>query len=170
MKPIAIAARLCAALCLVACTAGAVDEAKPESEAANRHAGYYYPEPTSRETYNSRAQVVEQLATRANRLALVVGITHEQLDLTFTPRYVVFAKGDEADKLIIVALDDELFRTAYRMRAVLAQMTAMARASELFQSLQVEDLFTFLDLVRMLGFAQVTVSDGDRLTHQITLE
>ena len=171
MKATTIAARLCVALLLLAgCTEGALNTAPPAPDAADRHAGYYYPAPNSRETYNSRAKVVAELATRANRLALTVGITQEQLKLAFAPRFVVFAKGDEAEKLIIVALDDEVMRSTYRMRAVLAQMTSMARASEFFQTLQIEDLFTFLDLVRMLGFAQVTVSDGVQLTHQITLE
>ena len=137
--------------------------------AADRHAGYYYPEVTSSEAYRSRAQVLEQ-ASRAARLSFIVGLTAAQGGRPHPPRYAIFAKGEEAQKLIIVGLDGESFRTLFRARAVLAQMTARARNTELFKSLEVEDYFTFFDLLRMLGFERLTVSDGETYAHQVDFE
>ncbi|MBT7757204.1 MAG: molybdopterin-guanine dinucleotide biosynthesis protein A, partial [Rhodospirillaceae bacterium] len=44
-----------------------------------------------------------------------------------------------------------------------------ARASALFRNLAVEDIFTFFDLARMLGFERITVSDGKTYSHRIEL-
>ncbi len=92
------------------------------------HEGYYYPKVTSTEVYKSEA-AVEAGATRATRLAFIVGYTAQQLSRAYAPRIAMFAKGDDAEKLIIVALDDGVMRTLFRARAVLAQMTAVARST-----------------------------------------
>jgi hypothetical protein len=55
------------------------------------------------------------------------------------------------------------------MRALLAALTSQARTSPLFaQSNQPENL-NFFDLARMAGFTQLTISDGDKFSHQINL-
>ena len=82
----------------------------------------------------------------------------------------MFAKGDEAEKLIIVALDDQGIATIYHARALLAQLTAVARASEFFSELGVATYFTFFDLARMLGFERLTISDGISFTHRVDIE
>ena len=137
--------------------------------AEDRHEYYYYPEITSREAYEARARPQPGLGREA-RLAFVVGQTVVQQARPYPPRYALFAKGDEAEKLIIVGLHGDSFRTLYRARAVLAQLTAAARGTELFRNLEVEDYFTFFDLCRLLGFQQITVSDGENYAHQIALE
>jgi len=37
----------------------------------------------------------------------------------------------------------------------------------MFGELQVEDVFAFLDLLKILGFTQLTINDGDTFAHQI---
>jgi len=133
------------------------------------HEGYYYPKITSSEIYRSEA-VVEPGATRKSRLAFIVGFTSQQLSRGYAPNYAMFAKGDDAEKLIIVALDDGVMRTLYRARAVLAQMTSIARSTTMFNDMGVADSYTFFDLAKMIGFKQITVSDGATYAHQITLQ
>ncbi len=82
----------------------------------------------------------------------------------------MFAKGTEAEKLIIVALVDGRIDTLYRARAVLANMTAAARVLPAFREMGVQDWFTFLDLIHMLGFKQVTISNGRDFAHQLIIE
>jgi len=72
--------------------------------------------------------------------------------------------------MIIVGLYGDSFNTRYRMRALLAMLTAVARVTPLFKEERVEDYFTFLDLCKMLGFKQLTVSDGRKFAHQIKIE
>lgn len=139
------------------------------AKADDRHAGYYYPDITSEETYVARAHVLPQ-ASREMRIGFVVAQTVGQRERAFPPRYALFAKGEHAQKMIIVGLDDESFATLYRARAVLAQLTAVARSTEFFRNLAVEDYFTFFDLARMLGFEQITVSNGRDYAHQISLQ
>lgn len=135
----------------------------------DRLEGYYYPKVTSRETYVSRAKTLED-STRTRRLGFVTGLTEQLADMPYAPSYAIFAKGDEANRLIIVAYNDGELNTVYRARALLASLTALARLTPLFQQLQVEELFTFFDLCKMLGFTTITVSDGRRFTHQVVLK
>ena len=133
-----------------------------------RYEGYYYPKITSRETYVSRAKVLDD-SDRARRLGFVTGLTQQLADQAYAPTYAIFAKGDKADKLIVVAYGEGQFNTVYRARALFAALTALARLTPLFQQFQVEDIFTFFDLCKMLGFATITISDGDKFAHQVTL-
>ena len=143
--------------------------AAPATAAQDRHAGYYYPEVTSREVYKARAKVLDE-ADRKARIGFIVGMTETQGTLPYPPTYAVIAKGEEAEKMIIIGLDGESFRTLYRARAMLGRLTAQARSTTLFRRLAVEDYFTFFDLIRMLGFEQLTVSDGETYAHQVTFE
>ena len=142
----------------------------PSARAADdRHAGYYYPEPASTETYKARARTLAG-ASRAQRIAFVTGVTLKQRERPHPPVIAMFAKGERAEKLIIVGLVDGRLDTIYRARAVLAMLTATARTTPIFQEYQVEEIFTFLDLCKMLGFEKVTISDGRVFAHRILIE
>ena len=135
----------------------------------DRHAGYYYPIPASSEVYVAHASELPDVGRR-QRLAFVTGFTVRQQTLPYPPHIALFAKGDDAQKLIIIGLDDNRMNTLYRARAILAMMTATARATPIFQEFKVEEIFTFLDLCKMLGFKQITISDGKHFAHQILIE
>ncbi len=137
--------------------------------AADRHQGYYYPEPATKETYVARSRVMEE-ADRSIRIGFVTGITQQLLTKPYPPTAAIFAKGAEAQKLIIVALEDGRIDTLYRARALFANLTAVSRGMPIMQELGVQDWFTFFDLVRMLGFAQITISNGREFSHQVILE
>ena len=137
--------------------------------ADDRHAGYYYPEPQTRETYTARSRTLDE-ADRALRIGFVTGITQQLMRLPYPPTAAIFAKGSEAQKLIIVALEDGRIDTIYRARALFANLTAVSRGMPIMQELGVQDWFTFFDLVRMLGFAQITISNGREFSHQVILE
>jgi hypothetical protein len=134
----------------------------------DRHAGYYHPEVGSEELYPSRAPVLPE-ADRTRRIGFATALTQGQLARDFPPFYAVYAKGAEAEKMILVALEAERLDTLYRMRAFLAQLTAVARTSPMFVEADVADWYTFLDLLHMLGFEQLTVSDGRDWAHRYHL-
>jgi len=166
---------------LGACAAPAPDvtspaqaKAQPEQAAAppkghqDRHSGYYYPALTSRETYTARAKTFKS-ANRSTRLGFVTAITKQQLERHYAPNTAIFAKGEQAEKLIIVALEAGAISTIHQGRAMLAQFTATARLSPLFAELGVQGFFTFFDLAKLLGFKTITISDGATWAHQITI-
>ncbi|MEQ8968087.1 MAG: molybdopterin-guanine dinucleotide biosynthesis protein A [Azospirillaceae bacterium] len=177
IRPIARAALLAAGLaCLATVPASAqVDEQaatvnRPtEADGDDRHEGYYHPPVTSMEIYKARAPILEESDAR-RRIGFVVALTREQLDRPYPPPYALFAKGAESEKAIIVALEGGSLDTLYRMRAMLAQLTAIARSSPLFVEANVADWYTFLDLLHMLGFTQLTVSDGETWAHRYSIE
>jgi hypothetical protein len=139
------------------------------AQAEDRHAGYYYPPPQTSEVYQARSVTLTD-SDRTRRVGFVVQLTKQMLSNPYPPDYVVFAKGDEADKMLIVALKGGVLDTLYRARALLAMLTAVARATPLFAQLGGEESFTFFDLLKILGFTQLTISDGDSFAHQVTIE
>lgn len=141
----------------------------PPVRAEDRHAGVYYPPPQSSETYISRAGK-EPGIERRQRIAFVVSVVSQINSRPYPPLVSVFAKGDLAEKLIIVAMEPGRLDTIYRVRAYLAALTSEARQTPVFAQRQVEDVFTFLDLLKIMGFERLTVSDGDRFSHQIDLK
>lgn len=147
---------------------GAEPDGDAEPDGSERHAGYYYPPPETTETYIARATPLAG-AVRRRRLGFVTALSAEMQGRPYPPDYVVFAKGAQSEKLIIVAVQQGRYDTIFRMRALLATLTAAARLTPLFQELEVDDVYTFFDLATMLGFRQITVSDGERFAHRIYL-
>ena len=168
-----VAAGLAVAMTLAAASgpAAAQDKAAPDKAAqdkADKYVGYYYPRPAAIETYKARAAVLPG-ANRKRRIAFIVAVVNERLQRPYPPTYSLFPKGGRAHKLIIVSNVAGQLNTIYRVRALLATMTSVARTLPIFRQHSVEDDFTFLDLMKMLGFESVTISDGDSFTHQIIL-
>ncbi|MCZ6859651.1 MAG: molybdopterin-guanine dinucleotide biosynthesis protein A [Alphaproteobacteria bacterium] len=133
----------------------------------DRHEGYYYPPlQNPPEIYKARATTLPE-ANRKRRLAFVTALTNQMMQNPYPPPFALFAKGDDAEKLIIVSLYDNAYNTIYRGRGLLAILTAAARMTPIFRKHQVEDVFTFFDLLKLQGFERVTVSDGKEFSHQI---
>ena len=72
--------------------------------------------------------------------------------------------------MIIVGLNDSGLNSIYRARALLAMLTAQARVTPLFRDTNRAEVFTFLDLAKLLGFQLITVRDGREFAHQIVIE
>lgn len=134
----------------------------------DRHAGYYYPPATVTEEYQPEATTVSG-ATRARRIGLIAAITNKATANAYAPTYVMFAKGADAEKLIIIGMGGYI-GNIYQARALLAQLTAQARFTEAFKEVDAEHRLTFLDFLKMLGFDQVTVSDGKSFALQIAIK
>ncbi len=157
-------------LALLAVLAGGLASVATVPAAADdRHAGYYYPVPATRETYTARAETLPE-ANRKRRILFITELMNQLMAKPYPPPYAIFAKGEEAEKLIITSLYSDGYNTLYRLRGLLAMLSSRARGTPMFQHYEVEDVFTFFDLLKLLGFERLTVTDGDRLAHQITIE
>ncbi|MGE0580038.1 MAG: hypothetical protein AB7F22_05815 [Reyranella sp.] len=173
----------CLALALTASTAvpmavQAQQPAKPATPAAtkpagapteDRYIGYYYPKPTSTEVFESSMQTIAG-AERPQRIQFVTVVSQGTIQSAYRVPYAVFAKGEKGDKMIIVGMQQGELNTLYRMRALLANMTTMSRLSPFFQERTVAEDATFFDLLKLLGFKQLTITDGEKLTHQVTIK
>ncbi len=134
--------------------------------ARDRHVGYYYPKPTTIETYKARARPLPEF-DRGKRIQFAVSLNTHLLKRPYAPTYSIFVKGKHAEKLIIVANEEGRLNTLFRIRGLLATLTMMARTMPIFTKFKLGEILTFFDLLRMLGFKQLTVSDGDKLAHQV---
>jgi len=140
----------------------------PAEAAEDRYIGYYYPAPDSTEIYCARIPPLENMDKR-RRIGFVIGIKEGMATRPYEAAYSVFAKGEESQKLIIVAKIDGYLKTIYRARALLADLTNCARTTPIFEETGAPEDLTFLDLLALLSFESVTLSDGDNFTHQIKI-
>ena len=131
--------------------------------------GYYYPKPEVVETYQARVATLPD-SDRSRRLGFVTALSKEFDARPYPPNYLVFAKGDDADKLIITGMIDGQFNTVFRTRALLADLTASARLTDFFQKNAIAEYATFLDFLKLLGFKEVTVTDGATFAQQIKIQ
>ncbi len=164
----AVRRRLAAAGLALAMAVAAASGPAAAQDRADKYVGYYYPKPAAMEVYRARAAVLPG-ANRKRRIAFIVAVVNERLQRPYPPTYSLFPKGGRAHTLIIVGNLPGRLNTIYRVRALLATMTSVARTLPIFRENSVEDDFTFLDLMKMLGFESVTVRDGESFTHQIIL-
>jgi hypothetical protein len=135
----------------------------------DRYVGYYYPKPTSTEVFESQMQTIATM-DRTQRIQFVTIVSQGTIQAAYRVPYAVFAKGDKGDTMIIVGMQAGELNTVYRMRALLANLTTMSRLSPFFQEKTVAEDATFFDLLKLLGFQSVTITDGEKITHQVTIK
>ena len=143
--------------------------AAPKAAGEDRYIGYYYPKPTATETYESSMQTIAG-TERAQRIQFVTVVSQGTIQSAYRVPYAVFAKGEKADRMIIVGMQQGELNTVYRMRALLANMTTMSRLSPFFQERTVAEDATFFDLLKLLGFRELTITDGEKVTLQVTIK
>ncbi|MDP1963470.1 MAG: hypothetical protein Q8K93_14840 [Reyranella sp.] len=148
--------------------------AKPAPAAAapaaeDKYVGYYYPKPTTVENYTSPMQTIAG-AERQQRVQFVTVVSQGTIQSAYRVPYSVFVKGDKAEKLIIVGLQPGELNSIYRIRAILANMTTMSRLSPFFQERTVAEDANFYDLLKMLGFTQLTATDGEKFAYQVNIK
>lgn len=169
------AASLAVLVAFGALPALAQQQPKPAAAAAtpkadeDRYVGYYYPKPTAIETYASPMQTIAG-AERAQRVQFATVVSQGTIQSAYRVPYSVFVKGEKADKMIIVGLQPGEMSTIFRARAILANMTTMSRLSPFFQERTIAEDANFFDLLKLLGFQQITISDGDKFTHQVNIK
>lgn len=139
------------------------------AEKLDKRAGYYYPPITSEEIFD-RTIAKAPKASSAVRTAFVTEITKSQLSARTEPRFVVFTKGSQSEHLIVIAVDDEIFGTLFRARAVMAQFSSKARSTPFFKKHGIQFDATWYDLAKILGFEDIVLSDGKSWAHRVTIE
>ena len=137
--------------------------------AQDRHAGYYYPQPQSEETYQALLPVFSGVS-RLSRVGFVTGLDQQQKQKPYPPVYHMFAKGADAQKLIIVGTEEGRYNTLYRLRGLLASMTADARTSPVFAKIGHVEQLNFFDLIKIVGFKELTITNGSDVSHRVIIK
>jgi hypothetical protein len=143
-------------LCLLAAAVPASDDEE----------GYYYPPVGSSEVFD-RTLAETPPAGPGVRVEFVTAVTRQQFEQAYSPRFALVIKGGAKDELIIVALDDSIFSTLFRARAVMAQLSASARTTEFFVKNRLSEVATFYDMLKIMGFRTLTLSDGESWSHRV---
>ena len=136
--------------------------------AQDRYIGYYYPAPGQIEIYCARVPILND-ANKKRRVGFIIGIKEGMNKQPYESPYAVFAKGSDSAKLIVISKMDGYLETVYRARALLADLSTSARTTPIFANSRAPEELTFLDLISLLGFQSVTLSDGNSFAHQIVI-
>ncbi|MEM8752794.1 MAG: hypothetical protein AAGF90_07450 [Pseudomonadota bacterium] len=158
-----------AAAALFAVSLFAAVEARADAHAEDRYEDYYYPPVTSEETF-TRVIAAAPPANAEIRVNFVTSVTKAQLAAPENPRFAIFEKGGASDRLIMVALDDEVFRTIFRARAQLSQITSNMRGTEFFRQQNLHVAGTMFDMLQIMGFKSLVISDGVSWSHLVRFE
>jgi hypothetical protein len=153
----------------IAAAQDSVSFSKDAQEEQSGHEGYYYPKPQTLEHFVSSAITLPE-SDKIRRQSFVIGMTKQLLDGKYAPGFAIFAKGQQSEKLIIVGMIDGQLNTVYRARALLAELTAVARSTPFFQQNTQPEESTFFDFMKLLGFHQVTITDGRSFAHQVIVD
>jgi hypothetical protein len=159
-------------LCLGSATAFAQQDASystGEDDSQSSHEGYYYPKPQTVEHFVSAVVTLPE-SDQTRRQAFIIGMTQKLLDGKYAPGFAIFAKGNKSEKLIVVGMIDGQLNTVYRARALLAELTAVARSTVFFQQNTQPEASNFFDFMKLLGFHQITITDGRDFAHQVTVD
>ena len=135
----------------------------------SKHEGYYYPKPQTLEHFVSNAITLPE-SDKTRRQSFIIGMTKQLLDGKYAPGFAIFAKGAQSEKLIVVGMIDGQLNTVYRARALLAELTAVARSTPFFQQNTQPEESTFFDFMKLLGFRQITITDGRGFAHQVVVD
>jgi len=146
-----------------------VSFSKDAEDEASGHEGYYYPKPQTLEHFVSSAITLPD-SDKIRRQSFVIGMTKQLLDGKYAPGFAIFAKGNQSEKLIIVGMIDGQLNSVYRARALLAELTAVARSTPFFQQNTQPEEATFFDFMKLLGFHQITITDGKAFAHQVVID
>jgi len=138
-------------------------------EKKDRRVGYYYPPITSEEVFD-RTIARAPKAIGPVRTAFITELTKSQLESPANPRIAIFGKGSETQHLIVVALDDDVFSTLFRARAVMAQLSSQARTTPFFKKNGIQFGATWYDLAKILGFRDIVLTDGKTWTHKVHIK
>ena len=132
--------------------------------------GYYYPKVGTSERFERQLLQADEPADRELRQLFLAQLRRDHAAMEGQRRFEIFAKGGEARNLIVVALDDEVFRTLFRARAVLAGLTTEARGTDFFRTNPAAERATWFDLLKVLGFEDIVISDGATWSHLVQLK
>ncbi|HTR86732.1 MAG TPA: hypothetical protein VMI56_19780, partial [Reyranella sp.] len=124
-----LASLVAVAVMAIGAAASAQTKPVPKADAPreDRYVGYYYGKPTVVDPPFESAQKTIDGVDRAQRVQFVTVIAQGTLQSNYRVPYAVFVKGDRAEHLIVVGLQNGELNTIYRVRALLANMTTMAR-------------------------------------------
>jgi len=156
---------LCAAGSMALC----VTATSLSASSAEKYVGYYYPEVTSHELFD---RVIQESppAIHDIRVEFATMLSLSQHDAPYPPSYAAYAKGSEADTLIITGLNDDVFKTLYRARAIMARTSSTLRASDFFLSQGLQYDATFYDMLQILEFRRLILTDGETWAHEVRFE
>jgi hypothetical protein len=83
--------------------------AESAARAEERHAGYYYPETQTSEVYDARVDALPG-SDRLRRIGFVTVLTNEMLKNPYPPQFAIFAKGADAEKLIVTSVAENSYK------------------------------------------------------------
>ena len=131
--------------------------------------GYLYPAPVEVERVSTIAALVET-APPELRTQIMSQASQMQTALPYAPLLYANAEGPLNETMVITTFGDFAVDTKFKARAAVAHYTTLIRNNPLFVEYGVENYATLFDLLKIWGFRQLVVTDGDAYSYAFVIE
>ena len=129
----------------------------------------FYPTPKVIENYKSRRRVLTSTQNKT-RIAFVNNILRAFIHRDAKERVFVFAKGKNAENMIIMDSVNGNLNTIFKVRAFIEVLPVLLRNSPIYRKFKNSEIPPFLDLAKMNGFKTITFTDGDKYSFRFILK
>ena len=129
----------------------------------------FYPTPKVIENYKSRRRVLTSTQNKT-RIAFVNNILRAFIHRDAKERVFVFAKGKNAENMIIMDSVNGNLNTIFKVRAFIEVLPVLLRNSPIYRKFKNSEIPPFLDLAKMNGFKTVIFTDGDKYSFRFILK
>lgn len=151
-------------------TAGAERGAATASDPVGIPAGYLYPAPNGSEVVSSIVADTLETPPFEVRVQLVTRLTQLLGARPYPPLALPATEGDDQTTLVFLDSGGLDVSTPYEARAMVAQMSAAVRNNPLFEQYGVENYARIFDLLKIVGFERVVITNGDDFAYMFIIE
>lgn len=135
-----------------------------------REAGYTYPAPSGSEVVSTIVNDAVQVPPFEARVQFVSQLTQVLASRPYPPLALAMTEGDDHETIVFLDAGRLDVSTPYEARAIVAQMSSATRNSPLFAQYGVENYASIFDMFKLLGFAQVIITNGDDFAYSFLIE
>jgi hypothetical protein len=129
----------------------------------------FYPTPKVIENYKSRRRVLTGTQNKT-RIAFANNILRAFIHRDVKERVFVFAKGKNAENMIIMDSVNGNLNTIFKVRAFIEVLPVLLRNTPIYRKFKNSEIPPFLDLAKMNGFKTVIFTDGDKYSFRFILK
>ena len=132
--------------------------------------GYGYPKPAGSEVVSTIVNDDVPKPAFEVRVQAVTNITQNLAQRPYPPLALQWTEGDEHDIFVMMDTGSLNVNTVYKARALVKAMSSAIRNNQLFQQYGVESYASIFDLLKLAGFEQLVVTNGDDFSYAFIID
>ncbi len=129
----------------------------------------YFPKPSVTRTVIAQSGLIQE-ASPLNRQNLADFMNVEISNRPYPPHMSVQVLGVKGEALLITAHQNDFINSTYRAEAAMARFSSLTRTMPVFVQSGIGPYVNFTDMLAMLGFKALILSDGVAFAYQVNIQ